>query len=148
MKIIDERACERLTLGDEVLQWNNFNLRGKSFQEVADIIAMSRDDAQVELVVARDLNASATTAMNIGKTGMMATTMPVTHGIGAPVSPGPGNLTPLASRRYAAQTQWRQKHEAIMPQQPHHKGEYLILHVRPLIYFFSHFSLFSFLILF
>lgn len=83
---------------------------------MSDIIAMSRSEPQVELVVSRDLNAGA--LMPAG--GVQG---------GGPYQPGTGQLpgspalTPLASRRFAAQTQWRQKHD---PLQLHHKGEFLL----------------------
>ncbi|XP_076380856.1 rab3 interacting molecule isoform X13 [Megalopta genalis] len=90
----------QLRPGDEVIKWSGRSLQGKSFQEVYDIIAESRQDPQVELVVSR--NFSLTTG---------PTTMP----------PGP---TQIVTRRMAAQTQWRQKHPETIPgpQQPHHKG--------------------------
>ncbi|XP_076661768.1 rab3 interacting molecule isoform X10 [Halictus rubicundus] len=89
----------QLRPGDEVIKWNGRSLQGKSFQEVYDIIAESRQEPQVELVVSRS----------------SSTTGPAT------MPPGP---TQVASRRMAAQTQWRQKHPETIPgpQQPHHKG--------------------------
>ncbi|XP_076685266.1 rab3 interacting molecule isoform X5 [Andrena cerasifolii] len=90
----------QLRPGDEVIKWNGRFLQGKSFQEVYDIIAKSRQEPQVELVVSRNL--STTT--------------------GPPTMPaGPTPPTPMASRRMAAQTQWRQKHPDTIPG-PHHKG--------------------------
>ncbi|XP_076639430.1 rab3 interacting molecule isoform X8 [Colletes latitarsis] len=93
----------RLRPGDEVIKWNRRSLQNKSFLEVCEIIAESRQEPQVELVVSRNL--SATTA---------PATMPA----------GPTPSTPMAPRRIAAQTQWRQKHPETIPgpQQPHHKG--------------------------
>ncbi|VEL42819.1 unnamed protein product [Protopolystoma xenopodis] len=44
-----------LRAGDEVLEWNNQSLKGKSFEEVSDIILQSKQDSQVELIVQRDL---------------------------------------------------------------------------------------------
>nr|XP_024216295.1 regulating synaptic membrane exocytosis protein 2 isoform X3 [Halyomorpha halys] len=43
----------QLRPGDEVLEWNGRSLKGKSFQEVYDIIAESKHEPQVELVVCR-----------------------------------------------------------------------------------------------
>ncbi|XP_076548355.1 rab3 interacting molecule isoform X1 [Osmia lignaria lignaria] len=93
----------QLRPGDEVIKWNGRSLQGKSFREVCDIIAESRQEPQVELIVSRNLS---------------PTSGPVT------MPAGPTPTTPMASRRIAAQTQWRQKHpESISgPQQPHHKG--------------------------
>ncbi|XP_011873146.1 PREDICTED: regulating synaptic membrane exocytosis protein 2-like [Vollenhovia emeryi] len=89
--------------GDEVISWSGRSLRGKSFREVSDIIAESRLEPQIELVVERKLS-STTTGM-------------------APAGPGPS--TPMASRRIVAQSQWRQKHETISgPPTPHHKELY------------------------
>ena len=39
--------------GDEVIEWNGRSLQGKSFQEVYDIIAESKQEPQVELIVSR-----------------------------------------------------------------------------------------------
>ncbi|XP_034947829.1 regulating synaptic membrane exocytosis protein 1 isoform X11 [Chelonus insularis] len=44
----------RLRPGDEVIKWNSHCLQDKSAEEVANIIAQSRDDTQVELIVARN----------------------------------------------------------------------------------------------
>ncbi|XP_018393491.1 PREDICTED: regulating synaptic membrane exocytosis protein 2 [Cyphomyrmex costatus] len=91
----------QLRPGDEVIAWNGRSLQSKSFREVSDIIAESRLDPQIELVVERKLST----------TGM------------APAGPGPS--TPMASRRIVAQSQWRQKHETISgPPTPHHKELY------------------------
>lgn len=94
--------------GDEVIKWNGRSLQGKSFREVCDIIIESRQEPQVELIVSRNLS---------------STSGPVT------MPAGPTPTMPMASRRMAAQTQWRQKHpESISgPQQPHHKGDYTLL---------------------
>lgn len=90
-----------------MIKWNGRSLQGKSFREVYDIIAESRQEPQVELVVSRNLS---------------STTGPVTM---------PAGLTPTApmpSRKIAAQIQWRQKHPETIsgPQQPHHKGDYVL----------------------
>ncbi|XP_076753381.1 rab3 interacting molecule isoform X4 [Xylocopa sonorina] len=93
----------QLRPGDEVIKWNGRSLQGKAFREVYDIIAESRQDSEVELLVSRNLSPTTGPA-----------TMPA----------GPTPTTPMASRRIAAQTQWRQKHPETIsgPQQPHHKG--------------------------
>jgi len=39
--------------GDEVVQWNGIRLRGRTFEEVYDIIFESKFDPQVELTVHR-----------------------------------------------------------------------------------------------
>ncbi|XP_075236825.1 rab3 interacting molecule isoform X2 [Lycorma delicatula] len=46
----------QLRPGDEVLEWNGNPLQGKSFQEVYDIIAESKQEPQVELVVSRTID--------------------------------------------------------------------------------------------
>ncbi|XP_076254330.1 rab3 interacting molecule isoform X3 [Rhynchophorus ferrugineus] len=43
----------QLRPGDEVIEWNGRLLQGKSYQEVADIIAESKQEANVELIVSR-----------------------------------------------------------------------------------------------
>lgn len=43
-------------LGDEVLEWNGRVLQGKTYEEVYDIIAESRHEPQVELIVSRQLS--------------------------------------------------------------------------------------------
>ncbi|XP_063224160.1 regulating synaptic membrane exocytosis protein 2 [Bacillus rossius redtenbacheri] len=45
----------QLKPGDEVIEWNGRSLQGKSFQEVYDIIAESKQEPQVELIVSRSL---------------------------------------------------------------------------------------------
>ncbi|XP_049802684.1 regulating synaptic membrane exocytosis protein 2 [Schistocerca nitens] len=45
----------QLRPGDEVIEWNGRSLQGKSFQEVYDIIAESKQEPQVELIVSRSL---------------------------------------------------------------------------------------------
>ncbi|KAI5693487.1 hypothetical protein M8J75_000155 [Diaphorina citri] len=42
-----------LLAGDQVIEWNGRSMRGKSFQDVEDIIAESRQEPQVELIVSR-----------------------------------------------------------------------------------------------
>ncbi|XP_024941171.1 regulating synaptic membrane exocytosis protein 2 isoform X4 [Cephus cinctus] len=95
----------QLRPGDEVIEWNGRSLQGKSFQEVYDIIAESRQEPRVELIVSRNLTGSSTV-----------------H-IAAPASTI-DTVAPAAARRLtAAQTQWRQKHEPIgTTQQLHHKA--------------------------
>lgn len=41
--------------GDEVIEWNGRLLQGKTYQEVADIIAESKQEANVELIVSRSM---------------------------------------------------------------------------------------------
>lgn len=41
--------------GDEVIEWNGRTLQGKSYQEVAEIIAESKHEANVELIVSRSM---------------------------------------------------------------------------------------------
>ncbi|XP_043519437.1 uncharacterized protein LOC122533614 isoform X2 [Frieseomelitta varia] len=93
----------QLRPGDEVIKWNGRSLQGKSFREVYDIIAESRQEPQVELVVSRNLSSTSGPA-----------TMPA----------GPTAAAPMPPRKIAAQIQWRQKHPETIsgPQQPHHKG--------------------------
>ena len=43
----------RLKPGDEVLEWNNIVLKGKTQEEVHDIIADAKQDPQVELLISR-----------------------------------------------------------------------------------------------
>uniref|UniRef100_A0A1B6CKH8 Regulating synaptic membrane exocytosis protein 2 n=1 Tax=Clastoptera arizonana TaxID=38151 RepID=A0A1B6CKH8_9HEMI len=45
----------QLRPGDEVLEWNGRSLQGKNFHEVYEIIAESKQDTQVELIVSRVL---------------------------------------------------------------------------------------------
>nr|CAD7439312.1 unnamed protein product [Timema bartmani] len=45
----------QLRPGDEVIEWNGRSLQGKSFQEVYDIIAESKQEPQVELIVSRSM---------------------------------------------------------------------------------------------
>ncbi|CAH1175810.1 unnamed protein product [Phaedon cochleariae] len=45
----------QLKPGDEVIEWNGRSLQGKTYQEVADIIAESRQEANVELIVSRSM---------------------------------------------------------------------------------------------
>ncbi|CAG0894275.1 unnamed protein product [Darwinula stevensoni] len=42
--------------GDEVLEWNGRSLQGKTFEEVYDIIAESKQEPQVELMVCRAMS--------------------------------------------------------------------------------------------
>ncbi|XP_069676279.1 regulating synaptic membrane exocytosis protein 2 isoform X13 [Periplaneta americana] len=50
----------QLRPGDEVIEWNGRSLQGKSFQEVYDIIAESKQEPQVELIVSRLLGSRRT----------------------------------------------------------------------------------------
>uniref|UniRef100_T1L2L6 Regulating synaptic membrane exocytosis protein 2 n=3 Tax=Tetranychus urticae TaxID=32264 RepID=T1L2L6_TETUR len=45
----------RLRAGDEVLEWNGRSLRHKTYEEVYDIIAESKQEPQVELIVSRPI---------------------------------------------------------------------------------------------
>ncbi|XP_062528504.1 regulating synaptic membrane exocytosis protein 2 isoform X8 [Bombyx mori] len=45
----------QLRIGDEVLQWNGVPLQGRSAEEVAAVVADSKHDTHVELVVSRSL---------------------------------------------------------------------------------------------
>lgn len=49
-----------ILLGDEVLQWNGVPLQGRSPEEVALVVANSKHDSHVELVVSRPLVAGRT----------------------------------------------------------------------------------------
>ncbi|XP_057333108.1 regulating synaptic membrane exocytosis protein 2 isoform X4 [Microplitis mediator] len=96
----------QLRPGDEVIEWNGHCLQGKNSQEVANIIAESRDENQVELIVAKnhpDSTNNSITCSNL-PSGTTTTSM-------------------IPQRRITAQAQWRQTHET-MPilQQPHHRG--------------------------
>ncbi|XP_060810371.1 regulating synaptic membrane exocytosis protein 2 isoform X7 [Amyelois transitella] len=48
----------QLRIGDEVLQWNGKALQGRSADEVAEVVADSKHDSHVELVVSRPITAS------------------------------------------------------------------------------------------
>ncbi|CAG9783068.1 unnamed protein product [Diatraea saccharalis] len=54
----------QLRIGDEVLQWNGVPLQGRSAEEVAAVVADSKHDSHVELVVSRPLAASRPTAQS------------------------------------------------------------------------------------
>ncbi|KAG1670077.1 Regulating synaptic membrane exocytosis protein 2 [Nymphon striatum] len=43
----------QLKPGDEILQWNKQSLQGRSIKDVSDIIADTKQDAEVELIVSR-----------------------------------------------------------------------------------------------
>ncbi|XP_065163900.1 regulating synaptic membrane exocytosis protein 2 isoform X2 [Atheta coriaria] len=45
----------QLRPGDEVIEWNGRSLQDKSYQEVSDIIAESKQEANVELIVSRSM---------------------------------------------------------------------------------------------
>ncbi|XP_071053229.1 regulating synaptic membrane exocytosis protein 2 isoform X1 [Onthophagus taurus] len=45
----------QLKAGDEVIEWNGRSLQGKRYQEVAEIIAESKQEANVELIVSRSM---------------------------------------------------------------------------------------------
>lgn len=44
--------------GDEVLQWNGVPLQGRSAEEVSVVVADSKHDSHVELVVSRPITAA------------------------------------------------------------------------------------------
>lgn len=57
-----------------MIEWNGRSLQGKSYQEVADIIAESRQEAHVELIVSRSMGskkaAQATWRHTVASRGM------------------------------------------------------------------------------
>lgn len=55
-------AMMRPPLGDEVIEWNGQVMCNRSGQEVHDIIADSKNDMQVELIVSRVIADSRRTA--------------------------------------------------------------------------------------
>lgn len=77
--------------GDEIIEWNGRSLHGRSPQEVYDIIADSRHETQVELIVSRLL-----------ATGTMTTTSTM-------MTAGSANH----SRGAAAQQSWRNAHSPV-----------------------------------
>lgn len=111
-----------------MIKWNGRSLQGKNFREVYDIIAESRLEPQVELVVSRNLS---------------STTGPATMPAGLMPS------TPMASRWIAPQNQ-----RISGTLQPHHKGDYQLLgfvRSRPssstfFYYFFYYFFIPSYLV--
>ena len=50
-------SSNAINIGDEVLEWNNRSLVGRTYDEVHDIIVDSRHDLQVELRVSRSITA-------------------------------------------------------------------------------------------
>lgn len=80
-----------------MIEWNSHSLQGKSFQEVADIITESREEPQVELIVARNLS------------GLVETPM---------------TALSMNSRELSGQNQWRQHEPLLISQHPHHKGNF------------------------
>lgn len=44
-----------IALGDEVIEWNGIPLRGKTHQEVANVIAESKHELNVEIIVSRTI---------------------------------------------------------------------------------------------
>ncbi|KAG5896270.1 hypothetical protein JTB14_033567 [Gonioctena quinquepunctata] len=63
----------QLKPGDEVIEWNGRSLQGKTYQEVSDIIAESRQEANVELIVSRSMGnrrvAQANWRQSVGQRG-------------------------------------------------------------------------------
>jgi len=45
--------CLWVDAGDEVIEWNGRSLQGKGYEQVYEIVTESRQEAQVELIVAR-----------------------------------------------------------------------------------------------
>ncbi|KOC65693.1 Regulating synaptic membrane exocytosis protein 2 [Habropoda laboriosa] len=92
----------QLRPGDEVIMWNGRCLQGKNSREVSALIAESRQDHQVELVVSRNLS-SMTEPMML-----------------------PTSATSMPPRKFVVQSQWKQKHAKTIsgPQQPHPKELY------------------------
>ncbi|XP_034249482.1 regulating synaptic membrane exocytosis protein 2 [Thrips palmi] len=88
----------QLKPGDEVLEWNGRGLQGLSHQEVHDIIAESKQEPQVELMVCRPLMGSAS-GPHPGHSGGHAMGA-MGHGSG----PGPG---PPAARGRGMSSTWR-----------------------------------------
>ncbi|XP_014219658.1 regulating synaptic membrane exocytosis protein 2-like [Copidosoma floridanum] len=111
----------QLKIGDEVLQWNGRSLKGKSYEEVSDVIAMSRTDPQVELVVARDYLPGKTDDPSMASAKALHHHQQQQQQVVMPGSPAAS----LNTRRYAAQNQWRQKQQldAQLTPQMHHKGK-------------------------
>lgn len=62
-------------VGDEVIEWNGRSLQGKSFQEVYDIIAESKQEPQVELIVSRLLGTRQTPQAQWGHAHTLPTHM-------------------------------------------------------------------------
>ncbi|VDN04651.1 unnamed protein product, partial [Thelazia callipaeda] len=46
----------RLRAGDEVLEWNGHQLQNATYDQVYEIINLSRHDLQVELIVSRSMS--------------------------------------------------------------------------------------------
>ena len=44
--------------GDQVLEWNGISLHTRTYEDVRDIIAASRQESSIELVVSRDIESS------------------------------------------------------------------------------------------
>ena len=63
------RACS----GDEVLEWNGRCLRDKTYEEVYDIIAESKQEPQVELMVSRPIRRSAAMGLFGASSGQVVT---------------------------------------------------------------------------
>lgn len=55
VKVWDEFNIQYFVIGDEVIEWNGRSLQGKSYQEVSEIIAESKQEANVELIVSRSM---------------------------------------------------------------------------------------------
>ncbi|XP_043194249.1 regulating synaptic membrane exocytosis protein 2-like isoform X7 [Amphibalanus amphitrite] len=77
--------------GDEVIEWNGRSLQGKTFEEVYDIIAESRQEPQVELIVYRTLAEGRRRHTHAG--------IPSSQPAFAPVEPRPRRSDPARSDR-------------------------------------------------
>ncbi|XP_012284528.2 regulating synaptic membrane exocytosis protein 2 [Orussus abietinus] len=97
----------QLRPGDEVIEWNGRSLQGKSFQEVCDIIAESRQEPQVELIVSRNLSPTSAVLE----------------------APSATSATSLSSRKVVGQTQWRQKHDPVGGAPQYHHKDYMIFRI-------------------
>lgn len=68
-------TIDKIILGDEVIEWNGRLLQGKTYQEVVDIIAESKQEANVELIVSRSMGsrraAQATWRQSVAHRGML-----------------------------------------------------------------------------
>ena len=80
--------------GDEVLEWNGRSLQDKSYEEVHDIIAESRQDDQVELIVSRQILHCRRPMRGDTATGP-GPTLAVTDPLGGTLVVGAGVTSPL-----------------------------------------------------
>lgn len=87
----------KLRPGDEVLEWNGRSLQGLTFEEVYDIIAESRHDPQIELIVCR---------VNIRPVQQQPLHMSPCGGTTSPLCPTDHRTSRLST---ASPTSWSQK---------------------------------------